>query len=309
MATLKGSTIASTFDQLVQRATSYSQTGTNIELMDDTSNAVAKPTGLYLESGATTSNVGIGIAAPERLLHLYAANSGVTPHANTNLFIEDSANNYLELGVPNGETAGIYFSDVASTSGSINYNHTTNLMTFSSDSKFNFDGGNVGIGTTTPDYHLEVEGAANDATRVLNIKNTAAGGSSSGGILQMFQADGALCASGDRLGAIMFTGTEDASQLATGARFEFAVQSVGEGDTVTSPAMTIDSTGNVGIGTSDPALMLDVRSANSGVGQLRLVETATNNNCGIQMWASNGAAADDGWKIAATHSGTGLLFQ
>jgi len=118
MATLKGSTIASTFDQLVQRATSYSQTGTNIELMDDTSNAVAKPTGLYLESGATTSNVGIGIAAPERLLHLYAANSGVTPHANTNLFIEDSANNYIEIAVPDGQAGGIYFSDVTSTSGS-----------------------------------------------------------------------------------------------------------------------------------------------------------------------------------------------
>ena len=79
MATLKGSSIASTFDQLVQRATVYSQTGTNIELMDDTANAIAKPTGLYLESGATTDNVGIGVAAPASLLHIKkAATTGTT---------------------------------------------------------------------------------------------------------------------------------------------------------------------------------------------------------------------------------------
>ena len=76
MATLKGSTIAGTYDQLVQRAATYSQTGTNIELMDGTSNAAAQATGLYLESGATTSHVGIGVAAPDAPLHIVSDSEG-----------------------------------------------------------------------------------------------------------------------------------------------------------------------------------------------------------------------------------------
>jgi len=69
MATLKDETIASTYDLLVKRHETYVQTGTNIELMTDTDGATA-PTGLYLESGATTDNVGIGVAAPTVLLHV-----------------------------------------------------------------------------------------------------------------------------------------------------------------------------------------------------------------------------------------------
>ena len=75
MATLKGSTIASTFDSLVKRADSYSQTGTNIELMDDSH--VIKPTGLYLESGATTDHVGIGTASPSYPLEITTADENI----------------------------------------------------------------------------------------------------------------------------------------------------------------------------------------------------------------------------------------
>ena len=62
MATLKGQTIAASYQDLLKRADTYSQTGTNVELMNDS--GVVAPTGLYLESGATTDNVGIGNASP-----------------------------------------------------------------------------------------------------------------------------------------------------------------------------------------------------------------------------------------------------
>ena len=62
MATLKGQSIASSYQDLVKRADTYSQTGTNVEIMNDS--AVVQPTGLYLESGATTDNVGIGDSDP-----------------------------------------------------------------------------------------------------------------------------------------------------------------------------------------------------------------------------------------------------
>jgi len=68
MSTLLSKTIASTYNQLVKRADTYIQTGGNIELMNASGTMV--PTGLYLESGATTDNVGIGTATPSALLDI-----------------------------------------------------------------------------------------------------------------------------------------------------------------------------------------------------------------------------------------------
>ena len=114
MATLKGSTIALTFDQLVQRAASYAQTGTNIELMDDTSNAVAQPTGLYLESGAVTDNVGIGVAAPASLLHIKkTATTGNVPLGILRLEVNETSD--VELTYGEGPSIDFY---VAETGGS-----------------------------------------------------------------------------------------------------------------------------------------------------------------------------------------------
>tara|TARA_R100001443_G_scaffold116314_1_gene136392 strand:+ start:4331 stop:5626 length:1296 start_codon:yes stop_codon:yes gene_type:complete len=70
MATnIKDTTIASTYKFLLKRDSgTYSQTGMNVELQNDS--GVALATGLYLESGATTDNVGIGVAAPAYALHI-----------------------------------------------------------------------------------------------------------------------------------------------------------------------------------------------------------------------------------------------
>ena len=61
MATdIKGQTIASTYQDLVKRDSgTYAQAGMNIEIQNDSGTALA--TGLYLESGATTDHVGIGL--------------------------------------------------------------------------------------------------------------------------------------------------------------------------------------------------------------------------------------------------------
>ena len=84
MATLKGQTIAASYQDLVKRADTYSQAGTNIELMTDTDSTIA-PTGLYLESGATTDNVGIGVADPDQALEvagkIHISNEGSAPSA------------------------------------------------------------------------------------------------------------------------------------------------------------------------------------------------------------------------------------
>ena len=50
MATLKGSTIAGTYDQLIKRQDSYSSAGNQIELMNDSGTLVT--TALYLDDKA-----------------------------------------------------------------------------------------------------------------------------------------------------------------------------------------------------------------------------------------------------------------
>ena len=69
MSTLNGKSVASTYDQVVKRQDSYSATGNQIEIMDDS--GVIKTTPLYLDS--VNSRVGIGTDSPEGLLHVSEA--------------------------------------------------------------------------------------------------------------------------------------------------------------------------------------------------------------------------------------------
>ena len=69
MSTLNGKSVASTYDQVVKRQDSYSATGNQIEIMDDS--GVIKTTPLYLDS--VNSRVGIGTDSPDALLHISGA--------------------------------------------------------------------------------------------------------------------------------------------------------------------------------------------------------------------------------------------
>jgi hypothetical protein len=66
MSTLNGKSVASTYDQVVKRQDSYSATGNQIEIMDDS--GVIKTTPLYLDS--VNSRVGIGTASPASKLEV-----------------------------------------------------------------------------------------------------------------------------------------------------------------------------------------------------------------------------------------------
>jgi len=274
MATLSGQTIAASYQDLVKRADTYSQTGTNIEIMDDS--AVVKPTGLYLESGATTDSVGIGIAAPSGILHLYKTGSATQ-------IIEGSSNdaqiNYISGGVAKfllGYTSsadGFRFNDTVGTS---------TAMFIKSNS------GNVGIGNTDPGSVLEVSKVSGDAA--LELSSWSATDTHSGTLI--FQkssiatvntfGDGSGTAASETLGRIESWGaTQDGTAADDIAKLssyiEFANDAVSREGTVpgkivfaTAPdsddavpavAMTIDdggdvtvSTGNLIIGAADKGI-------------------------------------------------------
>jgi len=138
MATLKGQSIAASYQDLVKRADTYSQTGTNIELMDDSGDVQA--TGLYLESGATTDNVGIGGVPTVAKLEIHggAYNTSLLikgSGANTGIKFVDSGGNVDGYIYANGETIGFldsgenYMVKCDDTSGSENIELSTDNTT------------------------------------------------------------------------------------------------------------------------------------------------------------------------------------
>ena len=81
--------------------------------------------------------VGFNTGAPEKKIHIFNSDSGVTPNANTCIFIEKgSGAQWIEFAAPDGtgEGGGILFSDVtAGGVGSINYNHSIEKLQLGHD--------------------------------------------------------------------------------------------------------------------------------------------------------------------------------
>lgn len=106
------------------------------------------------------------------------------------------------------------------------------------------DSGNVGIGTASPNYHLDVRGSGQQAVRIMTTDTS---GTNVGRFIAQYIGGGGGTTSaidmraGDGYGTIVTT---------TNTPMIFSTNS--------SERMRIDSSGNVGIGTSSPGTKLDV---------------------------------------------------
>ena len=201
-----------------------------------------------------SGNVGIGTTSPNSKLSLSNAMS--------------TAKLLLYDGGLTGSGGNGYFS-------SLGFSGSTTYMTTPSDGAFDFgrytasnmasrtnwlyinNSGNVGIGMTSPTQKLEVESSTGTAAY---FKDTLMGGTSDVIVAHKQDASGSVSvklkhggASGDEIGQISgtSTGTMD-------------VVGLGRGITLkpnNSTAMTLTTTGNVGIGTTAPRGRLDVSGA------------------------------------------------
>jgi hypothetical protein len=128
-------------------------------------------------------------------------------------------------------------------------------------------GGNVGIGTTSPAYALDVVSPGNG---VLSLTSTSAGGAA----VMTIEATGV----GGRGYSLISTTN---GQGIGGGKFLITDSALG------TVRMTIDSTGNVGIGTSAPSALLDVAGAIRVAGTGSEACDATHYVGGIRYQAGN----------------------
>jgi hypothetical protein len=113
----------------------------------------------------TSGRVGIGTASPSSLFHTFVGDAGtVSPRTGTiGTFETNATTGYLSILTPNTATAGIAFgSPDGSADGSINYNHATQKLQLNTkaSTRMTIDSvGNMGIGDTSPEVRLDVNGA------------------------------------------------------------------------------------------------------------------------------------------------------
>jgi hypothetical protein len=165
-----------------------------------------------------------GTAGSERMRITSAGNIGIgTTSPSSKLTIQDAANTYVShfsgLNQTNGVSIGTNASNVALIQG------YTRTFSATNNIAINADGGNVGIGTTSPAYTLDVNGTLNIAGNTQH-----------------------------RIGGTPFVATS--ANVTYYYNNSSGIQWRNSADTTTQ--MSLTSGGNVGIGNTSPSTKLDV---------------------------------------------------
>jgi len=200
--------------------------------------------------------VGIGTSSPESGLHLFDGTNVRAPqNANrkATLTIEAGSEGSADIQMLNASYNHIFFGDAADANvGYFLYDHTNNSMQFATNAaeRMRIDSsGQVGIGTSSPTALFDARAASTGL--VANFR-----GGASNRNLQISSFD---------VGANINAGYQLNSTSGTGA-LSFAVGG--------TDAAYIDSTGNVGIGTTSPSKELHVMGASAP--EIRLQNTSNN---------------------------------
>ena len=230
-------------------------------------------------------NVGIGTTAPNGRLNIQSGASSTY---------------LLNLDYADGTDGGGFY-EASSTDLSLYLKNSsgTNTVTIATDGDSFLNGGNVGIGTTSPDTNLEVESSTGGVLRLTSSDTTVLTGESIGKI--EFKSNDASTGGDNVMGFI--------DSVATNAGTRYAL-SFGTGDAAAAvERMRIDNLGavrfnNYGAGTlvSDASGNITVSSGggaggpylplSAGSSEILTGDLAMNNNIGIITKDSSGAFRD-----------------
>ncbi len=225
--------------------------------------------GIYMNS---LGNVGIGTTSPVSNLEV----------AGTDTVLRVSGQSAANAAILRLSTGGVNRWDVAvndnlaSTGGTLEFSQSgaTPKMVILS-------GGNIGIGTTTPDavlsavgFGIKVHDSAGSGSGRMTIGNNTINNGSS--YINM-------------IGSNSVTNWQIATNGADSGAFEIVPSTVAGGSTFTTPAFAINSAGNVGIGMNNSQRNLEIRGAT-----MAITHASADQNANLFFGKSDGT---DGWSI------------
>lgn len=214
-------------------------------------------------------NVGIGTTTPSRKLVVRdnAGNNLITFGGGTNLLrLEGSQANYSEPGLEFAEQAYAPIASIAAKNrdgGAGDLIFSTRLIGSGalSERMRIRDGGNVGIGTTTPTKNLHVVGAGGTFIAGIRLEDPHTG---AGGFAQLTLRDRGPANPDDQIWDMR---VGDTGKLIFGT--------LNNDETIFPSLVTFQRDGNVGIGTSNPGYKLDVVGNINSTGSVRIAAPST----------------------------------
>jgi hypothetical protein len=215
---------------------------TNISIVGD---LTVDTNTLFVDSAS--NRVGIGTSSPSVPLHIYSNNGAVGRFANNSATL---ATTYLTVINANNTSNGTVIAHIDDGTSYIGnqQNNALRFVTNDTERMRITSTGNVGIGTASPNGRTEIVSSATGDTLALQLSNSAGAGNDSVSIRFRNSTVSTSTSGGSEI-----TGLRDAANnggsliLKTSASAGFLAE-----------RMRIDSSGRVGIGTSDPSANLDV---------------------------------------------------
>ena len=224
-------------------ATIFNDTGADVDLRieGDTDQNL-----LFCNAGGNA--VGIGTSTPGSKLHIFQSSaSAATGNSGAGLSLESNSHQYIQYLGANNKEQGILFGDDADNDvGSIVYNHSDNKLTFATAANMRLmidSSGRLLVGGTDANaVHANADDViiGNTSASVMGLSIV----TSTSGYATLQFSDGG--------------GNKNQGQVA----YDHSTNAMNF-TTAESLAMTINSSGNVGIGTTNPGQRLEVRQTSA----------------------------------------------
>ncbi|MDB4296089.1 tail fiber domain-containing protein [bacterium] len=242
---------------------------------------------LTVPNVVVSGNVGIGTSNPVQLLHL--SKSGI---AGVRIEDTDAAGGYVDLEV-NGSAFFIDSHDEDGTEGLVVF-RTAGTETMRINSS-----GNVGIGTSNPSQALEVNGsirASGTGAAAIYIEDGASS-STDNRLIALFNDNGLRMQTRNSAGGFVSNDFMVETNASGAETFRFNVAN--------SEVMRINSSGNVGIGTTSPEAILHVADGGSSNNNFTAMISAFRPNLTFQ---DRSAGTTNDWEIFVDSDDMAFLY-